>query len=393
LPESTRIALEIYDGTRAHRRRAATRSDVVNLSSGDPSFVTPDHIREAAVRAIREGHTHYERSRALQEAIAEKLHRDNGLSVDPGEGVIVTPGAHQALFLTMRAYVAPGDEVAMATPGSYYEANTLACGGTPLYIPLRKERGFHLDPDQVAARLTPRTTLMCITNPEAPATAVWDRRDLEALAAIAVERNLLVVVDELYEKINYGIRPHVSIASLPGMEDRTLTVNGLSKCYAMTGWRVGYVAGAAHLVEPVAALAHMANISIASPSYWAAVAALRGPQDCVAEMVAAYWRKTQRLVEGANAIEGIDVTWPEGTYYAWADIRPLGIASRALAAKALEAGLGLIPGDAFGPGGRGFVRLSSTPTEGQIEEGLRRLRAVVELIKAERDTRTPPSTR
>jgi aspartate/methionine/tyrosine aminotransferase len=393
LPENTRLALEIYEGAWGPRRAAARRTDVINLSSGDPSFVTPEHIREAAIRAIREGRTHYERSHDLHEAIAEKLRRDNDIAVDPRRGVVITPGAHQALFLTMRAYVGPGDEVIMATPGSYYEANVLAAGGAPVLVPLRRERGFRLDPAEVAARITARTTMICITNPEAPATTVWDRRDLQTLAEVAIRHNLVVVSDELYEKINYGAKPHVSLAGLPGMEDRTITINGVSKCYAMTGWRAGYAAGPAALIEPVAALAHMANISIAAPSYWAAVAALHGPQDCVAEMVAEYHRKTKRLVEGANAIDGVTVPMPEGTYYAWADVGALGTNSLALTRLALaEFGLNLIPGSAFGIGGEGFVRLSCTPTDDQIEEGLRRLARLAARVREEAAGRAPATS-
>jgi aspartate/methionine/tyrosine aminotransferase len=393
LPESTRLALEICDGAWGPRRAAARTPDVINLSSGDPSFVTPDHIREAGIKAIRDGRTHYERSHELHEAIAEKLQRDNGIGVDPRSGVVITPGAHQALFLTVRAYVGAGDEVIIATPGSYYEANILAAGGVPVQVPLRKERGFHLDPADVAARITPRTTMICITTPEAPTTAVHDARDLQALADLAIRHNLVVVSDELYEKINYGVRPHVSIGGLPGMEERTITINGLSKCYAMTGWRVGYVAGPAALIEPVAALTHMANISIAAPSYWAAVAALRGPQDRVAEMVAEYRRKASRLVEGANAIDGIEVLRPEGTYYAWADVRALGSNSLALTRIGLaEFGLNLIAGQSFGIGGEGFIRLSCTPTEEQIDEGLRRLGRLAARVREASAHRTFPGS-
>ncbi len=378
LPESTRVAMEIHGGSRGR----FPGGDVIALGSGDPSFVTPDHIREAAKRAIDEGRTHYERRMDLQEAIAEKHLKDNGFKVHPAEGIVLAHGAHQALFQTFQALVSPGDEVLLGTPGSYFEANTLVRGATPIYLPLRPERGFRLDPDDVAARITPRTRFLCLTTPEAPAGAVQTREDLSDLARIAQAHNLIVITDELYEKINFGRTPHTSIASLPGMAERTITINGLSKGWAMTGWRIGWSAGPRALTEPIAAIYHLNNISLSAPAYWAGVAALRGPQDLVEEMVGIYARKMAHLVERVAAIPGLRARFPDGTYYLWTNLRETGLDDVSFVHLAQSEGVRVNPGTSFGPGGAGYVRLSCTPTEAQLEEGTRRLARAVERARS-----------
>ncbi len=374
LPESARIAMEIHGGSKGR----FPKGDIIPLGTGDPSFVTPVHIREAAKRAIDDGRTHYERRLDLQEAIADKLREDNDITVHPADGLVLAHGAHQAIFQTFQAMVGPGDEVLLGTPGSYFESNTLYRGAVPVYVPLRPERGFRIDPDDVAARLTSATRILCITTPEAPAGAVQPRDDLVRLAELANRHNLIVITDELYEKINFGRVPHTSIASLPGMAERTIIINGLSKGWAMTGWRVGWSAGPAHLIAPVAAIAHMNNISLSAPAYWAGVAALRGAQDVVGEMVAEYRRKMAFLLERVTAIPGLRAEFPDGTYYLWTDIRGIGVDEIAFTAIAQAEGVRVNPGTAFGPGGVGFVRLSCTPTEAQIDEGTRRLARAVE---------------
>ncbi|MDR7418228.1 MAG: aminotransferase class I/II-fold pyridoxal phosphate-dependent enzyme [Armatimonadota bacterium] len=387
LPESTRVAMEIHGGSKGR----FPGGDVIPLGTGDPSFVTPEHIREAAKRAIDEGKTHYERRMDLQEAVADKLRTDNGIQVRPDE-VVLAHGAHQAIFQVFQALVNPGDEVLLGTPGSYFEGNTLIRGAVPVYVPLRPERGFRMDPADVEARLTPKTRFLCLTTPEAPAGAVHTRDDLMHLAAIAERHNLIVFSDELYEKINFGRTPHTSIASLPGMAQRTITINGLSKGWAMTGWRVGWAAGPASLIAPVAAIAHFNNISLSAPAYWAGVAALRGPQDAVGEMVAIYARKMAYLLERVTAISGLRAQFPDGTYYLWTDIRSTGLSEVAFTALAQSEGVRVNPGTAFGPGGAGFVRLSCTPSDTQLEEGTRRLARAVARAREFAGTSVPVAT-
>jgi aspartate/methionine/tyrosine aminotransferase len=381
VPAATREAMAIYEGAHLARDVVARAGALLNIGSGDPGFVTPAHVREAAKRAIDAGRTHYERNGELREAIAAKLERDNAIRIDPTDGLVVTPGAHLALYDIFRAWIEPGDEVIHGDPGSYYDANTRANGGVSVTVPLRPERGFTIDPDDVAAAITPRTKVLALTNPEAPAASVHGRRDLERLADIAIRHDLLVISDELYEAITYEPGAHVSIASLPGMAERTITVNGVSKAWAMTGWRVGYAAGDARLIAPVRAVNHLNCISLNTIAQVAAHAALTGPQDFLAEALATYRRRRDLVVERVRAIPGLRCLVPEGTYYVWVDLRELGISDVRFHRTCVERhGITFNPGSVFGPGGQGFARLSCSPAEATLEEGLDRLaRAVAEV--------------
>ncbi len=381
VPELTRVAMAIHEGAHLGRSAvAAAHGPLLNIGSGDPGFVTPMHVREAAKRAIDAGKTHYERNGDLRRAIVAKLARDHGLVIDPVDGLVVTPGAHLALYDVFRAWIEPGDEVLVGDPGSYYDANVRANGGVPVPVPLRPERRFKLDPDDVAARITARTKMLAITNPEAPAASVHDRGDLERLADLAIRHDLLVVSDELYEGITFEIGAITSIGSLPGMAERTLTVNGLSKAWAMTGWRVGYVAGDPRVIEPVRAINHLNCISLNSIAQFAALEALTGPQDFLDEARANYRRRRDLVVERVNDIDGLSCFVPEGTYYVWVDARDLGASDvRFHRWCVANAGITFNPGSVFGPGGAGFLRLSCSPGEEVLEPGLDRLaRAVVD---------------
>ncbi len=368
--------------------RAGLR-DLVDLNRGHTGFVTPAHIREAAKRAIDDGHTHYEDVLPLKEAIAAKLERENSLPrLDPTTQIVVGAGAHLVLFDIMQTFVDPGDEVISSRPGSptYFYYNTVLNGGVPVFIPLQPERRFKLDPRDVAARIGPRTKILALTTPDTPAGSVQEHPDLEAIAELALRHDLLVISDELYEKINFGPTPHTSIASLPGMAERTITVNGFSKCYAMTGWRVGYAAGPAPLMKVLAAI-HLTNcIWLNAPAQYAALAAITGPQDVVAEMVGEYRRRMQILIDGLNAVDGITAHLPEGGYYGWPDIRAFGLSSSDFARACLmEERVIVGPGETFGPGADGYLRVSCSATQDEIREGLQRLaRACAKLREAAR---------
>ena len=384
LPEATRVALELFEGAHLGRDAARAVGPVLNIGSGDPAFVTPDHICEAAKAAIDAGRTHYERNPDLREAIAAKLEHDHGIHVDPQRGLVVTPGAHLALFDVFRAWVDAGDEVVMADPGSYYYANTVANGGVPVRVPLRPERGFRLDPDEVAAAVTPRTKVLAITNPEAPAASVHVRTDLERLADVALRHDLLVVSDELYEAITFEPAQHGSIAALPGMRERTITVNGFSKAWAMTGWRVGYAAGDPRLIAPVQAVNHLNCIALNTIAQVAALAALTGPQHFLEAARATYRRRRDLVVERVRSIEGLRCLVPEGSYYVWVDHRALGASSVRFQRWCLERfGITFNPGPVFGPAGEGYARLSCSPAEEVLEAGLARLAEAVSAFRAE----------
>lgn len=390
LPASTQTALAIARGANRQRHALKQAHSPLNIGSGDPAFITPEHIRDAAKAAIDAGHTHYERNLELREAIAEMLQAQHRIHIDPLAGLVVTPGAHLALFDLFRAWIDAGDEVILADPGSYFEAHTLANGGVPVRIPLRPERGFRLDPDEVEAAITPRTKMLAITNPEAPTTSVHRRADLERLAEIAELHNLMVVSDELYAAITFDEAEHISFASLPGMAARTLTINGFSKAWAMTGWRVGYVAGDPQLIEPVAAINHLNCIALNSIAQFAALAALRGPQGFLADARSVYRTRRDLLVERIRAIPGLDCLTPEGTYYVWVDHRALSRSSVRFQQHCLQNhSVTFNPGTTFGRGGEGFARLSTSPTPPVLEAGLARL---AEAVTSWRDgTRAPTS--
>ncbi len=372
-PETTRL-----------NQLAAGLPDVVPLGYGDIGFVTPEHICQAAKDALDAGYTRYTDLAALYDAIAEKLERDNGIMVNPRSEIVITGGCKAACHLIIGTFVEPGDEVIMFTPGSYNDDNTRYYGGIPVEIPLHESRRFRLDPDEVAAAITPRTKIISVTTPDAPTGTVHLRQDLERVAALAQQHDLLVMSDEIYEKINYGQTPQFSIASLPGMRDRTLTVNGFSKGYAMTGWRVGYAAGPPELISMLKRVKELSTIWITGISQYAAVAAYRGTQQSVADMVAEYRRRMTILTDGINAIDGLHMRFPDATYYGWVNITSFGMDCEAFAEHLLlSERVSVNPGTVFGSGGEGYVRVSCSAPEATIREGLRRLGRAVERLKVE----------
>jgi aminotransferase len=370
-------------GTLAHL--AAGLPDVVPLSKGDVGFSTPEHIREAAKRAIDTGQTGYTYLRELRVAITEKLARDNGISAGPDDEIVVSDGCHAILAQVFGALVGPGDEVVMGSPDLYFHNHTLVRGGTPIFVNVHEARGFHLDPDVVATVITPRTKVIALTTPDGPVGAVHTRADLEKIAALAQAHDLLVIADEIYEKINYDTVPHFSIASLPGMRERTITINGFSKGYAMTGWRVGYAVVPAHLILAVRAVNALHTIQLNFAGQYAAIEAVRGPQDFIARNVAEYQRKMRLLAAGINGIDGLSMSFPEATYYGWVNISALGVEPHDFARHCLLAQrVSVLPGTNFwGEGGRDYIRVSCSAPEDTLREGLRRLEMAVRSLRAE----------
>lgn len=386
-PSATTQALMAARQQSAAHHVSDSGADTIELNRGHTGFVTPDHIREAAMAAIRDGHTHYEDVLPLREAIAAKLSRDNGIQVDPVREIVVGAGSHLVLFDIMRTYVEPGDEVVFGRPGSptYFYYNTVINGGTPVFVPLKRDRRYKIDPDDIAAAITPRTKIIGLTNPDTPSGAMSDMADLERIAELAIRHDLLVVSDEIYEKLTFGTTPHISIASLPGMAERTITVNGLSKCYAMTGWRVGYAAGPKALIKPVQDVFLTNCIWLNTPAQYAALAALTGPQEPFYEMKTGYERRMRLLVDGVNQIEGFSCFDPEGGYYLWPDVSGFGMHSTEFARKVMEYGQVRVgPGAGFGPAaGENNLRLSFSESEANLREGLRRLNLACDRIRSE----------
>jgi aspartate/methionine/tyrosine aminotransferase len=350
---------------------------VVHLTVGRPDFDTPVHIKEAAKAALDAGMVHYTSNYGLPElrrAIADKLAADNGLDYDERE-VLVVHGASQAISVAAHGFLGPGDEVLVPSPAylNYFHVATMA-GATAVPVPLRRENDFQVDPDEVAARVTPRTRMLVVTSPHNPTGAVTPPAVLERLAEIAVERDLLVLSDEIYEKLVYDGAEHASIAAMPGMRERTLTINGFAKAYSMTGWRIGYVAAPVELIDVMVRLVQYTTVCPTAFAQAGAVAALTGPQEAVAEMRAEFDRRRRLVVERLSAIPGVGGARLQGAFYAFPDVRAFGRDDDELADRLLrEAAVAVVPGSAFGPGGEGHLRLSYATEYGRLAAGLDRL--------------------
>jgi aspartate aminotransferase len=363
------------------RQLKAEGIDVIDLGGGDPDFITPEHIRAAATDAMNAGDTHYVASAgipSLRKAIADKLRTDNGIEVDPS-GVIVTPGGKQALFEATLAFVETGVDVMIPEPAwvSYGPMVELA-GGTAVPVPLDPDTNWRLTADSLAAAWTPASRILLINSPNNPTGRVLHDAELSAIAAFAQERDLLVFSDEMYEKILYDGQRHTSIATLPGMAERTLVFNGLSKAYAMTGWRLGYVAGPRPYLEQIEKV-HSHSVTCATSFVQkAGVVALTGPQGFIGQMVSAWDRRRRNLAERLNAVNGITCPLVEGAFYAFADIRGTGMTSTQAADLFLqEAHVAVTPGVAFGASGEGHVRLSFATSDDLLETAADRIGQVL----------------
>lgn len=364
----------VSDRVRQLRQQGA---DVIDLGGGDPDFATPDHICRAAADAMARGDTHYVASPGivqLRQAIARKLKDDNDIDVDP-DSIIVTPGAKSALFSAVLALVGPGDDLAMFDPGWVsYEPMATVAGAGVARIPLDPADNYRVTREVIEQHLTTNTRAMIVNTPNNPTGRVLKADELSAIAAVAQERDLIILADEIYEKITYDHHQHISPASLPEMAERTLTFNGFSKAYAMTGWRLGYVAGPAPIIKQIAKI-HSHSITCATSfSQYGAVAALDGPQGFIDSMVEAWDRRRRLISSGLSAIRGVDCPLPEGAFYAFADVSGTGLSGQE-AAKVLidEAGVGVTPGDAFGEVGANHIRLSFANADELIERSIERI--------------------
>jgi aspartate aminotransferase len=371
------------------RQMRAQGIDVISFGAGEPDFDTPEPIKQAAVAALAAGDTKYTASsgtEALRAAICEKLRRDNGLSYQPNE-VIVSVGAKHSLYNIMQAVLDPGDEVIIPAPYwvSYPEQVKLA-GGVPVFVPAPESDGFRVTAAAIQAALTPRTRMLVVNSPSNPTGAAIPEAELRRIAALAVERDLIVVSDEIYEKLIYGDSRHTSIASFgEEIKARTLTVNGFSKAYAMTGWRLGYVAGDRTVV---AAMGRIQDQSTSNPTSFVqagGIAALTGSQEAVERMRRAFQERRDVIVDRLNAIPGVRCVRPDGAFYVFPNISALFTAriadSDALAEHLLaEARVAVVPGSGFGA--PEYIRLSYATSMEQIEEGLNRLEAAARQLRA-----------
>jgi aspartate aminotransferase len=366
--------LAVSDKARALK---AEGIDVIDLGGGDPDFITPQHVRDAAAAAMNAGDTHYVASNgtpALKNAIAAKLKADNGLDYKPAE-IIVTPGGKQALFAAMMATVEEGVDIMLLEPAWVsYESMVELAGGNVVSVGLDPDDDFRVTREKLEESHTPQSRGIVVNSPNNPTGRVLDRDEIEAVCEFARERNLIVYTDEMYEKIIYDGHEHISIATLPGMWERTLTFNGLSKAYAMTGWRLGYVAGPRVLIDEIAKVQSHSVTHATSFVQAGGVAALTGPQDFIGEMVSAWDRRRKAVAEGISRIKGMNWTPAEGAFYAFPDARESGMDSMTLADRLLqEAHVAVTPGVAFGAAGEGHVRMSFATSDEQLETAIRRM--------------------
>jgi len=355
---------------------------VVNLGSGDPDFDTPTHIVEAAGEAIKRGLTHYVASRGVPElrrAIAAKFQRDNRIAYDPDTEIIATAGGKLALYIALAAMVEPGDEILIFDPAWVsYEPMIRMLDGVPVDVPLRPDDNFMLDPDALRSRITPRTKAMIVNSPNNPTGRVLTQEELALVAEAAQDHGIWVLSDEIYEHIIYDQRQHISLAALPGMRDLTVTINGMSKAYAMTGWRLGYLAAPAPLCGQI--LKVQQHVVTCAPSFVqaAGVAALNGPQDCVAAMVAEYDRRRRFITEALNTLPGVHCPAPEGAFYLFPRVTYRGMDSNALARFMIEeAHVAVTPGAAFGRAGAQNIRLTFATSMENLRQAAELLRAAI----------------
>lgn len=357
--------------------------EVIHLEIGEPDFPTPRHIIEAAYRAMLDGHTHYGPSAGLPElrrAVARYVSQTRRINVDP-EQVVITPGGKPVIFFTVLSLIEPGDEVLVPDPGfPIYESAVSFAGGTPVPVPLREERGFRLDVADIRARLTDRTRLIILNSPHNPTSSVLTLQDLEAIADLVRSRDLYVLSDEIYSRIIYDV-DHYSLASLPDMAERTIILDGFSKTYAMTGWRLGYGVFPPGLVPGIIRLMVNSVSCTATFVQFAGLAALDGPQDSVATMVREFRRRRDFLTAALNEIPGIRCLQPQGAFYAFPSVKGLPLGSREFADRLLsEFGVAVLSGDAFGAAGTGYLRLSYANSLENLERAVARIRKAVESL-------------
>ena len=360
--------------------------DVVALTVGQPDFDTPWHIREAGIESLRQGKTYYTSNAGLPEMrrqIADYLSRRFDLSYDPQEEIIVTIGGSEAIDMAMRALIDPGDEVIVPQPSFVcYSPLVTMAGGVPIELVTTERTGFKLTAQALASVLTERTKLLVLPYPNNPTGAIMTREDLEPIAELLAERNIMVLSDEIYAEMTYG-RRHVSIASLPHMRERTIVVNGFSKAYAMTGWRMGYAAAPAPIAAQMLKLHQYGIMCAPTTSQYAAIEALENGDEDIAYMTAEYDRRRRFIVDGLRRI-GIPCHEPEGAFYVFPQIGAFGMTSEEFCKRLLEEHrVAIVPGTAFGDCGEGFARISYAYSVEHIAQALNRMEAFVEKLKQE----------
>lgn len=351
-------------------------TDAISLGIGEPDFVTPWHIRDAGIYSLERGHTKYTSNAGMLELrreIANYLRRRFDLEYDYTNQILVTVGGSEAIDLALRVLVNPGDEVIIPVPSFVcYGPLTEMAGGVPVYVELTAENGFRLTPEQLKAAITPRTKALVLPFPSNPTGGIMERRDLEAIAQVLKDNDIMVISDEIYAELTYGQR-HVSPANLTQLYDRTVVVNGFSKSHAMTGWRMGYVCAPQPVIAAMTKLHQFGIMSAPTTSQYAAIEAMRSGDEDIAHMREEYDSRRRYLVENLNRI-GLDCFEPKGAFYVFPCIRSSGLSSDEFCERFLrEEKVAVIPGTAFGPGGEGYVRACYASSMRDLTESISRL--------------------
>ena len=371
------VTIQIADMVREIERQGER---VIKLQTGDPDFATPPMVIEAAHQAMRDGFTHYTTSRGLPElrrALAQKLEHDNNVLADPDAEILVTHGAAHAIFITMQTLLAPGDEVLFIEPFYMsYASSVRIAGGVPVTVETDPRQGFAVDVDRVRASITERSRMLVLNSPCNPSGIVLTRPETEALVQMAAQHNLYIVCDDVYEKLLYDGAQHTSIAALPSMRERTITINSLSKTYAMTGWRLGYLVALEDIVAQMLKVLQYSATNIAPFSQKAAIVALTTPEltDYIEMMRQTYNRRRQAGLSAVAEIDGLRALRPQGAFYLMLDVSQFSRDSAGFTCKLLEkTHVAVVPGAAFGKSAEGWIRLTFAVSEETLVEGIQRI--------------------
>ncbi len=361
---------------------ASEMDDVISLSIGEPDFTTPWHIREEGIRSLEKGKTWYSPNRGFEQLrveISRYMNRRYGLEYDQKSQVLVTVGGSEAIDMAIRALVCPGDEVIIVEPSFVcYDPLTRMAGGVPVPIATTEETKFRLTAQQLEAAITPKSKLLVLPFPSNPTGAVMRRKDLEEIAAVVRRHNLFVLSDEIYAELTYGNEPHVSIAQLDGMQERTVVINGFSKTYAMTGWRLGYAVGPAEVIGQMTKLHQFGIMSAPTMAQYAAIEALKNGDSDIEYMREQYDMRRRLIVDRLNAM-GLTCFEPEGAFYVFPSIKSTGLTSEEFCERLIYSHrVAVIPGSAFGECGNGYVRISYAYSIRNIQQALDRIEAFLQ---------------
>jgi aspartate/methionine/tyrosine aminotransferase len=379
--DAERMSLIPFSGIRKVfeevHKRVSQGQHIVNLGIGRPDFDTPAHIKEAAKKALDDGHVHYASNYGiaeLREAIADKFERDNNLVFDPDSEIMVTVGANEAVFLTMMSFINPGEEVLIPDPcWPHYAPSVDLVGGVPIALPVYEKNDFNPTREDIYEKCSDRTKLIIANSPHNPTGAIYTEKTMEDIAAIALEKNLMVLADEIYEYLVYGDEQHRSIAAIAGMRERTVTVNGFSKSYAMTGWRLGYVGVDRSLMSAMVRAHQYSTNCVSTFSQYGAVEALTGPQEEMKAMVKEFSRRRDLVADKLRRMNNISFSEPKGAFYVMVNVAATGKPTETVADELLDAGVAVVPGTKLGSFGGDYIRLSYANSYENLEIAMQRM--------------------